>query len=208
MKDINFFESYIEKKEFKLDKKIIFIVVIGIIFMFLSIQIAYKAFLIVKEKRQIEIIKEEVENIETLNRVRDIKEKELELENIKNSIDSMKKLDQYIMDRDIINGNLLAYITGCMPEDLFLTSFSIYDRSIQLIGISKDRWSIAEFGKGLEVLESYDEIFISNISFQDDFYNFEIHIDLGGGEEDGKETFELIPDEEDEENKNSKPNDQ
>lgn len=198
MKDINFFESYIEKKEFKLDTRLILIVGGVLVSLILIFKMSYNGFAIIKQKKAINSIKEITEDVDTNKKLEDIRDKEVEMEEMITSMANIRKLDEDILRRDIINDKLLRYITLSMPEELFLTSFGIYDQNIQLSGISKDKWSIAEFARGLEILEDYKEIFISNISLQDDFYNFEIHIDLGGEEKIGEETVEEVPSEEDE----------
>lgn len=188
MKDLNFFEPYIEKSEFKLDKKFIIAGVCIFAFLALSTHTIYNSMEIKQETRMIQSLKATAENPTTLKKTDEIREKENEVNEFRDSVEKIKYLDQIIVERDIINENLLGIINHKIPEDLFFTSLSIFNHEIQIVGISKDKWSIAELGKGLEDLEGLEETFISNISLQDDSYNFTINITLKDVEEYGTET--------------------
>lgn len=190
MKDLNFFEPYIEKSEFKIDKKLIVTGVLIFAFLSLSTYTIYNSMIIKQEARIVQSLKDTAENATTLKKVEEIREKENEVTEFRESVEKIRYLDQIIAEEDIIDEDLLGTINSRIPEDLFLTSLSIYNHEIQIVGISKDKWSIAELEKGLEDIENLEEIFISNISLQDDFYNFTINITLKDVEEDGREATE------------------
>lgn len=187
MRDLNFFEPYIEKSEFKLDNKFIVVGVCIFVFLALATHTIYNLMVIKEETRMVQSLKVTAENPTTLKKIDEIREKENEVNEFRDSVERIRYLDQIIAEKDIINENLLGTINYRIPEDLFFTSLSIFNHEIQIVGISKDKWSIAELGKGLEDLEGLEEIFISNISFQDDFYNFTINITLKDVEEYGTE---------------------
>lgn len=187
MRDLNFFEPYIEKSEFKLDNKFIVVGVCIFVFLALATHTIYNLMVIKEETRMVQSLKVTAENPTTLKKIDEIREKENEVNEFRDSVERIRYLDQIIVEKDIINENLLGTINYRIPEDLFFTSLSIFNHEIQIVGISKDKWSIAELGKGLEDLEGLEEIFISNISFQDDFYNFTINITLKDVEEYGTE---------------------
>lgn len=190
MKDLNFFEPYIEKSEFKIDKKLIVAGVLIFAFLSLSTYTIYNSMIIKQEARIVQSLKDTAENATTLKKVEEIREKENEVTEFRESVEKIRYLDQIIAEEDIIDEDLLGTINSRIPEDLFFTSLSIYNHEIQIVGISKDKWSIAELEKGLEDIENLEEIFISNISLQDDFYNFTINITLKDVEEDGREATE------------------
>ena len=179
MRDLNFFESYIEKREFKLDKKLIYFSLLSLFFLSLIVYTVYYLIIISKETKIVNTLKLTVEDPNILKKVEEIKEKEIEVNEFKMSVDKIKILDKIIQERDKIDEVLLNKINDNIPEDLFLTSLSIQDEEIYIVGISRDKWSIAEFQKGLESLDDYEEIFVSNISLQNDYYNFSLNITLG-----------------------------
>ena len=187
MRDLNFFEPFIEKTEFKIDKKIIFFAVGMFALLSLVSYTVYNSIIIRHESRIVQSLKTTAENPRTLEKVEEIKEKEIEVNEFREAVEKIRYLDETIAKREIIDEALLDKITSRMPGDLFLTSLSIYNREIQIVGIAKDKLSIAELEKGLEDIEDAEEIFISNISLEEDFYNFTINITLkdvdGYGEE-------------------------
>lgn len=178
MKDLNFFEPYIEKKEFKIDKELIFygtmvLIVLCMIFYGIINQIK-----IVKLNREVAKLKLEAEDESVQKRIEELKFQEEEIADIKEKVEQLKTVDEYIEDRDIINEYLLQNITSRTPEEVFLKSMSIDTASMQIEGISKDKYSIAEFEHSLKNTIGFEESFISNISFEDGYYNFSLNIKL------------------------------
>lgn len=198
MKDLNFFEPYIERAEIKIDRKLIYFSVSIFAFLLLGIYTIYNSIIIKEESRLVKNLKSTAENPMTLEKVGEIQAKELEVNEFRESVEKIRHLDETIAERDIIDESLLETITSRMPEDLFLTSISVFNREIQIVGIAKDKWSIAGLEKGLENLRDLEDIFISNISLQDDDYNFTINITLkdvdgNGGEVTEEELVEEKP---------------
>ncbi|SHH54991.1 PilN domain-containing protein [Sporanaerobacter acetigenes] len=178
MKDLNFFEPYIEKKEFKIDKELIFygtmvLIVLCMIFYGIINQIK-----IVKLNREVAKLKLEAEDESVQKRIEELKFQEEEIADIKGKVEQLKTVDEYIEDRDIINEYLLQSINSRTPEEVFLKSMSIDTASMQIEGISKDKYSIAEFEHSLKNNIDFEESFISNISFEDGYYNFSLNIKL------------------------------
>lgn len=196
MRDLNFFEPYIGKTEFKIDKRIIFLTIGMFALLSLVTYTVYNSIIIKQETRIVESLKTTTENFRILEKVEEIQVKQIKVDEFREDVEKIRSLDETIAERDVINEDLLDEITSRMPEDLFLTSLSIYNREIQIVGISKDKLSIAELEKGLEDLEDAQEIFISNISLEEDFYNFTISINLKGVDGSGEKFIEEELDEE------------
>lgn len=178
MRDLNFFEGYIEKTEFKIDKRLIYFTLSSFMVLSLITYIIYNAMIIKQESQMVNNLKGTAENPKTIEKVESIKVKELEVTEFRESVDKIKQLDKTLEGRDIIDEKLLDIINSKIPEDLFLTSLSIQGRDIQIVGIANDKWSIAELQRGLEDLPNVEENFVSNISLQEDHYSFNINITL------------------------------
>lgn len=187
MRDLNFFEPYIEKRSFKFDKSLI----IYALLMFLILGIAaygiYNQLTIRALQADIKDRKEVAENPNTVEKVNEIKALEEEVVNFRQEVEKIKELDKTIEGADIIGDELLKNIKKKMPEDVFLTNFGAFDTEIQITGISKDKYSVAEFGKGLTTIESTDEVFISNINQVEDYYKFVLSLTLKDVIDDGKD---------------------
>jgi len=178
MKDLNFFEPYIEKKEINIDKRLVF----SLLGLLLTICILSYTILnqirIRRIERDVGKLKATVEDERINKRVEGIENKKKEVAEFKQSLDKIKLIDDLVKEESFIDVYLLESITSSMPEDVFFTSISIYDDSIQIVGVSKNKYSIAELGKSLEVIEEFKEIFVENISSEVGYYNFNLNIDL------------------------------
>lgn len=172
MSDLNFFEPYIEKREFKFNKMIL-------LYMLLVLCIVGVAALGVYNQLQINMLQGQVnsrrqvaEAPDTVNKYNEIKELENQMVVFKQEVDNIIRMDKNIAKNDIINGDLMSEIKSKMPENLFLTSFSASGREIQISGVAKDRLSIAEFSKGLGLINGVESVFISSIDNQEGNFNF------------------------------------
>ncbi len=199
MKDLNFFEPYIDKADFKMDKGIIFTIIASLILVIFVFNTMYNVYIINQKTKRIESLKATAENPESLARIEAIEDKKDELEEFRRSIEKIDYLDENIEARDIISKELLDFITEKMPEDLFLTYLDINRDGILLNGRSKDKLSVAKFEKGLEDLDDLEDIFITGISEEDQGgYNFTIDITLKGADltEDEREDEQSIEEDE------------
>ena len=187
MRDLNFFEPYIEKRSFKLNKSLVLYALLMILLLGIAAYGVYNQLTIKALRTDIKSRKEVAENPKTLERVNEIKALEVEVMNFREEVEKIKQLDNTIEDAAIIDDELLRNIKNKMPEDVFLTNFSAYDREIQINGISKDKYSIAEFGNGLTSIADADEVFISNINQVEDYYKFALSVTLKDVVDDGKD---------------------
>ena len=112
------------------------------------------------------------ENPDTIKKYNEIKELENETEVLKEEVDKIIKMDKNIAQTDIINEKLISEIKSKMPVNLFLTNFSANGRDVQISGVAKNSKSIAEFSKGLGLIEGVELVFISTIDNSEDAYTF------------------------------------
>lgn len=178
MKDLNFFEFYIERKEFKLNKYIILYVATGFIFCTLIIYSIFNQIKIQRLESEVNKLQIIVEDSNTLERINEIKEQENELKDLKNELEKVKKLNSIIEKENFIDEKLLRLVASRIPKDTFLESINFSQGEIHISGVAKDQWSIAEFSKGIEYIENIDEIFISNITQNKGNYCFDLNIIL------------------------------
>ena len=178
MKDLNFFEPYIEKKEFNIDKQLIYCSIALLLIGFIVFYSIFNQIKIRRISRDIAKLRVTVEDERINKKVEEINRKQEEVLGFKELVDKIKLLDKTVEDNNIIDDLLLENITSRMPKDIFFTSISIYTDNIQIIGVAKDKLSIAEMGKSLQSIEKFQEIFISNISSGEGHYSFTLNINL------------------------------
>lgn len=187
MKDLNFFEPYIEKRNLKFNKAILLYTFFTFLILAIAAYGVYNQLTIKALQADIRDRKEVAENPKTLEKVNEIKALEEEVNNFRQEVQNIVDLDQAIEERDIIGDEFLKSIKNKMPDDLFLTTFSAHGNEVQLSGISKDKYSVAEFGNALMGIENSDEFFISNIVQTEDYYKFDLNLTVKDVINDGKD---------------------
>ncbi|MDY0234542.1 MAG: PilN domain-containing protein [Gudongella sp.] len=178
MRDLNFFEPFIEKRQFKFDKiillySLLFIVLVGLIVVGGLNQVK-----IASLNKDVNSLKVVAEDPETNAKVNDIKVFEEETAQYKAEVERIIALDQSIQARDVIGDSLLKDINSKLPPDVFLSNMSASGWEIQISGFAEDKYAIAEFGKGLTELPLVEDVFISNISEVESYYNYNLEIQL------------------------------
>lgn len=172
MSDLNFFEPYIEKREFKFNKMILVYILLVLCIVGVVAVGTYNQLQIFMLQNQLKDKREIAEDSKTVNKYDEIKKLEKEMAVFKEEVDNIIEMDKNIAKNDIIREDLLSEIKSKMPADLFLTNFSANGRNIQISGVAKDSNSIAEFSKGLGFIKDVETVFISSIDNVEGAYNF------------------------------------
>lgn len=188
MKDLNFFEPYIEKKQFKINKSMILYSLVGIICIGLLFFAAINQIQIMRLNSQVNELETIARDPKIVEKVSHIQEKETEMAIFRTEVEDIQYMDEIIESKEIVSDEFIREITSNLPKDTFLTSITIYEDAIGILGVANDKWSIAEFARGLENMEGLYEVYISSISSQEDKFNFNLDISL---------VEDIIPEEED-----------
>lgn len=176
MSDLNFFEPYIEKREFKFNKIVLLYTLLVLCIVGVATIGAYNQFQIVMLQNQVKDRLAVAEDSNIVNKYNEIKELENEMVVFKKEVDNIIEMDKNIAKNDIISEDLLSEIKLKMPTDLFMTNFSASGRNIQISGVAKDSNSIAEFSKGLGFIKDVESVFISSIDNIEGNYNFVLNM--------------------------------
>ncbi|HLS53151.1 MAG TPA: PilN domain-containing protein [Tissierellaceae bacterium] len=187
MKDLNFFDPYIEKG-FKISKQFFFNIFVLLSILFLIGYSIFNQLKINKLESRVEEKRKIAEDPKIVKKVEEIKEQEDELKRFEEEVENIRQLNEYIDKTDVVNTSFLQTITSKIPEDMFLIRLNMSYQTVEISGISKDKLNVAQFKKGLEALEPIEDIFISHITREEDHYTFGMNIhlkevDLGGEDE-------------------------
>ncbi len=153
MSDLNFFEPYIEKREFKFNRMVLLYTLFALCIAGIAAKGAYNQFHIFMLQGQVDGKREVAEDPKTVKKYNEIKELENEMSVFKEEVDKIVKLDKNIAKNDIVSEDLVSEIKSKMPADLFMTNFSVSGREMQISGVAKDSYSIAEFSKSLKLIK-------------------------------------------------------
>lgn len=178
MRDLNFFDTYINSKKLKIDKQRIYYIVLicgTSLFIFYSLFNQVRIGLISKE---VDRLKSVIEDERIKSKIKEIEEKKEELNQLTNSLKDIKLFNYYIDENSMIDDILLEKITSSIPEEIFFTSISMDIERIQIIGKAKDKPSISSLIKNLETIESFESLFVSSISKEEQFFKFILNIQL------------------------------
>lgn len=164
MSDLNFFEPYIEKREFKFNRMVLLYTLFALCIAGIAAKGVYNQFHIFMLQGQVDGKREVAEDPKTVKKYNEIKELENEMSVFKEEVDKIVKLDKNIAKNDIVSEDLVSEIKSKMPADLFMTNFSVSGREMQISGVAKDSYSIAEFSKSLKLIKDIESVFVSNIN--------------------------------------------
>lgn len=176
MKDLNFFSSYSRKKDKRINKDYL---IYGIILLFSFSMIFYGTINYFKiRKLNIELfdLEKKVEEVESNKKIKEILNRENGVGELKANIAGLKTLDEYVDRIDIINEDLLFEVENSIPSNVFLKTMVLNYDLIRIEGKSQDKESIAQFQHNLENLDAFDEVFVPQISYNENHYSFSMDI--------------------------------
>jgi type IV pilus assembly protein PilN len=164
MKDLNFFLPYLEsKKELKSNYNIIIILftAVGLYILVSSGWYFYNSYTINKDINSI--------NAELNNSALSEKYKEAELFNNKFNLlnkysDAAANLIKGYETKDVVSTTSISQVLSCLPQDVFISSISMNESSVQLQCTSKSIVTAAEFEHNLIKLDKFKEVTISGIA--------------------------------------------
>lgn len=191
MKDLNFFSSYNKKKEKLLTKDNI---LYSFLFLVMLAVITYGSmnfYNIKRLNRDISMLQNQILTIKSDSKINEILDKEDQIIKYRDSISKLKKMDEYINKKNVINEDLLMGLEDNLPPKVFLKSIIFNTDSIKLEGKSKDKDSIAQFQYNLNSIKSFGEIFIPHITDEIDSFGFVMDIKYKEENLNGAETGKL-----------------
>lgn len=178
MRDKNFFDPYVGKKNSRDEKqKLVAIVAGGFTILILS----YTLVNVVK----IPMLKREIARVTSELNENQLNEKKESVEQKKEILAELKQIETEIdyvsfelNEKDKLGVYLVETITNSMPSDIFLKSIDINEEMITLEGISRTKEDIAQLEANLRQVIYFKEVFIPGINTEEGFYNFTITMNL------------------------------
>lgn len=178
MRDKNFFEPYVDKKNKSDENRRKLILIGGGIGILLFSYTFYNIVRVPMLKREINRISNELNEkklIEKKESVDNKKELLAELKQIETEIDYVSL---ELNEKDKLGVYLVETITNSMPSEIFLKSIDINEDLITLEGISRTKEDIANLEANLRQVIYFKDVFIPGISSDEGFYDFTITMSL------------------------------
>lgn len=183
MKDFNFFEPYLDKKEITTYNNLIFYLLAGVAVVGLIIFPIINGIRINSLKKNIAVMKTDLESSDIYEKLSIVEEKEERLGELEEKLSLLENVDRVIEDRDLINDILIDKITSKVPKDVFFKTLSLSASQIQIQGTATNNLAIAHLENNLKSDEDFQDIYIPSISLSEGLYNFSINFALRGEEE-------------------------
>lgn len=178
MKDLNFFESYIDKKRLNLNKSLILFSIIIIWVIFISCYYTLNQTEIKKVNKEIDKLKITANDEMNNEKLIELIEKKQEVKKYEKTITDIKALDDDIEKSRVIDYYFLDIITSKMSDKMFFNSLRVDTDNLEIIGVVEDKNLVASFVKNVEVLDMFEEVFISNITKESGYFDFDLNINL------------------------------
>lgn len=187
MRDLNFFEPFLEKRQFRFNKLIVLYVLLILSVLVIAALGILNLVQINALKNEVASLRQVAEDPQTVQKVEEIKVFEEETNQFREEVDRIIQLDQNIQARDIVGENLLYDVNSKLPEGVFLQNFNVNESNMSLSGLSQDKYSVAEFARGISQLMVVSDVFVSNISEVESYYSFSMDATLREAMADGKQ---------------------
>lgn len=178
MRDKNFFEPYVDKKNSRDEKQKMMVVVVGGLTILV---LSYTLFNLVK----IPMLKREISRVDNELNGNQLTEKKESVENKKEILAELKQIEveiDYVSlelnEKDKLGVYLVETITNSMPGAIFLKKIDINEDLITLEGISRTKEDIAKLEANLRQVIYFKNVFIPAIKSDEGFYNFNITMSL------------------------------
>jgi Tfp pilus assembly protein PilN len=185
MRDLNFFEPYVDKKSTKLNFTTILYFLVALSLITVLILGLYNQIKISNLSKDVNYREEIVNDPKTVEKVNEIKKFEEEVALFKTEVEKIVALDTNIVKNENITTTLFKEISKKLPEGVFISSLQASNTSLNISGFAMDKYSIAEFQKGLETIDIVNSTFVPSITKLDSYYRFDMNIGIKEVQEDG-----------------------
>lgn len=181
MKDFNFFEPYLTKKNDLSRKQIILYASTSILIILVFVIPIINQLMIKRMEEKSRNVSAMVNSEEIQGEIEEINNKRKQIKDLENYYETLEIINNDIIKIDIINDVFLQTITDRVPEEVFFQKININQGLVEITGIAKNNIFIAEFEENLREFPYFKNIFISNISADSDGYTFVISFQIKGG---------------------------
>jgi Tfp pilus assembly protein PilN len=178
MKDLNFFEPFLEKKRFRLSGVTVLYGVLALVVVGMVIVVAANQLKVSLLQKEVQKQMDFIDDPTITAKVEELEAIQQDISTFRREIDNIKALETSIAAEDIVRRDLFMDIGSRIPEDLFINNLSVDKTGIRIGGYSLDREAVARFAKGLEDLPIIEDSFISSISADESYYRFDLNLIL------------------------------
>ncbi|AKL95279.1 fimbrial assembly family protein PilN [Clostridium aceticum] len=174
MRDLNFFEPYIQQPEKTSSKRLmglVVLVVVAFIIVFYPVKMLYEVKALQDKVLSFNAV---IESPETISKLKVIEQKELQLMELKGKEVLFNSLETKINSQTMTNDLLIQWILQEVPNDVYFDELNITENTVQVQGRASHKFPIAQIEHNLRHSTYFDEVFIPSIAYKDGHYSFSI----------------------------------
>ncbi|MCC5911464.1 MAG: PilN domain-containing protein [Clostridiaceae bacterium] len=173
MRDFNFFEPYIDKKETEVTRKqfILYIATTAIVIAALFYPLV-NIFQQHRIKGSITAMQMSLEADETYEKIQRIEEKQQRINRKVTKLATLTEMEENLKQQSFIDDQLMYTITGTIPQEIFFERLTFTNNIVEIQGYAVDKAKIALLEQRLHTIPDFVEIFIPSISIEEGFYRF------------------------------------
>ena len=178
MRGNNFFEPYIERKSFDFKGKNIMILSLLLLVLIMIMFPLVTKIRVFKMNREITKINSEINSKENQTKKTEVDYIKKETVELKGKSEVLDLIASDFYKKDNVGDFLVDSITDSMTGAMFLKDVAISGAEVSVVGISKEKQSIAMFERNLRGVSYFKDVFIPSIKLDEGFYEFDIKINI------------------------------
>ena len=183
MRDTNFFEPYIDKKEIDFKgKKMVLLVIASTLTVALILFPIVNKIRFYRMNKEITRIDAEINSSQNKIRKSQVEGKRQEIADLKEKDKTLELIADDFYKRDNVGDFLVLSITDAMTDGMFLKSIDITGDELMVSGIAKEKKDIARLERNFRRVVYFQDVFIPSITLNENYYEFGVNIKINNEE--------------------------
>lgn len=176
MSDLNFFEVYLEKPQTQNQFKYRLIAII-VILCLLTVYPAIKYQELKSLNRDIIALEENIMQLEETGKIQAVLKKQNLVKEKESELNKIQLLEDAIT-KNTVHGQLyMESMAKSIPDHVFLTKVTMLPKQIQLEGVARNQFAIAQFQHNLNTINIIEKNFIPSITERDKDFIFSVRLE-------------------------------
>lgn len=179
MKEINFFEEYLQNSNQNKQKKYRYIVISAIVLVIILSYPLFSYIQISNYQNRIEKAENFLRDSENNQLIEKVKMIDSSIEALNEQKNKLFEVNQFLEKNDCnIDDKLIDEITSTIPRNIDIQLIDVEEKVISIMASSLDKESITVFQKNLRESSSFVNVFIPNIIHESQYYDFNILFEI------------------------------
>lgn len=179
MRDFNFFDPYVTVAPKPMGKTLL---LIGFLIFAVALLAFYQVFLMMRTsaaKTELNTLTTFIESADTKAKVQNVINKQNKEATLQASLESLKQIDGFIEQTEIVTVDFVQAISDVAPDNLFLAEISVAENILSIKGFASAYDAVAQFANNLRQIEDVHSVLIPSVIEDNGNYAYSIMTGLG-----------------------------